>query len=176
MVALYQLYLACRYRELRGRLIAVVGCFAVLVGAGLLIARDVRGAQRFPFDPDDVESIAIEKFVNLEPQGSFRMAGGPQVAEGLSLLEQSGESIGAKSLRAAPGPDGLSVYYRVTIKLKTETAAVRYVDTYPITQHGVPGVEPGLLDSKARFGHYRSDAFVHWVEEVVRQHAGEGKK
>ena len=116
-----------------------------------------------PGDLPDVSDLVVGVLLGTG-DGSYRFEGGPEVAAGLRLLDQSGEGFDSKSQI----PRGwVHVRYRVLIRLRGEPGPSRYLDAYPQTQRGVPGVEPGWTDSHADLGMYGSEAFVRWLEALV---------
>lgn len=151
-------------RERRSRIAFLVVIAGTLAVPATLLTRDVRALRAWRFDPDQVESITVEVYRDYWPVGSYRFEGGPEVAAGLRLLDQSGESFDSKSQI----PRGwVHVRYRVLIRLRGEPGPARYLDAYPRTQRGVPGVEPGWTGSHADLGMYGSEAFVRWLEALV---------
>lgn len=142
-----------------------------LVVGGTMFGRDMRALQSWPFDPEAVESVVVEVHIDYRLVGSYRFAGGQEVADGLRLLEQSGECFSSKSHIPA---GWTHIRYRVLVLLRGEQGPSRYVNAYPRTQRGVPAVEPGLVGSSAGGGLYTSEAFVRWLEALIG-HAGEEK-
>jgi hypothetical protein len=151
-------------RERRLRAAFLVAFAGILAIPATLLTRDVRALRAWPFDPDQIESITVEVYRDYQPAGSYQFEGGSQVAAGFRLLEQSGKGIDFKSQIPRDWPH---VRYRVRIRLRGEPTSTRYLDAYPRTQRGVPGVVPGWAGSHADLGMYGSEAFVRWLEAIV---------
>src|SRR5262245_400256 len=146
----------------RGRgLVFLAMLAAFLVIPGVLVSRDVRA---WPFDPKQVSFLVVETYRDHERVGSARFEGGPEVVKGLRLLEQSGECYDTRATIPLRRPQ---THYRVLIHLQGEPGPSRYLDAYPVTQRDVPCVNPGLPDSLASMGLYRSEKFVHWLESLL---------